>query len=133
MACFGRVHGLRGSLACPDPVSAGLGDIRFPGPLAITTLLPPILLSYFDLALCICCSTSATTSICYPHLHNSALHLVAISHFPLRPSTMDQPPSPNEPNAAAMHDARRRRGSVGTTQLLDNIVSTSNCTFSTVG
>ncbi|CAG7929534.1 unnamed protein product [Penicillium olsonii] len=33
----------------------------------------------------------------------------------------------NEPNAAAIHDARRRRGSVGTTQLFDNIVSTSNC------
>ncbi|KAJ5326343.1 uncharacterized protein N7506_009445 [Penicillium brevicompactum] len=32
----------------------------------------------------------------------------------------------NEPNAAAIHDARRRRGSVGTTQLFDNIVSTSN-------
>ncbi|OQD98472.1 hypothetical protein PENSOL_c009G03043 [Penicillium solitum] len=39
---------------------------------------------------------------------------------------MDQPSSPNEPNAAAIYDARRRRGSVGTTQLLDNIVSTSN-------
>ncbi|CAG7999244.1 unnamed protein product [Penicillium nalgiovense] len=39
---------------------------------------------------------------------------------------MDQPPSPNEPNAAAIYDARRRRGSVGTTQLFDNIVSTSN-------
>lgn len=46
---------------------------------------------------------------------------------------MDQPSSPNEPNAAAIYDARRRRGSVGTTQLFDNIVSTSNCTFSTVG
>ncbi|CAG8290386.1 unnamed protein product [Penicillium nalgiovense] len=46
---------------------------------------------------------------------------------------MDQPPSPNEPNAAAIYDARRRRGSVGTTQLFDNIVSTSNCTFSPVG
>ncbi|KOS41609.1 hypothetical protein ACN38_g7507 [Penicillium nordicum] len=39
---------------------------------------------------------------------------------------MDQPSSPNEPNAAAIYDARRRRGSVGTTQLFDNIVSTSN-------
>jgi hypothetical protein len=28
MACFGRAHGLRGSLACPDTVSAGLGIIR---------------------------------------------------------------------------------------------------------
>jgi hypothetical protein len=28
MACFGRAHGLRGSLACPDAVSAGLGIIR---------------------------------------------------------------------------------------------------------
>jgi hypothetical protein len=28
MTCFGRAHGLRGSLACPDTVSAGLGIIR---------------------------------------------------------------------------------------------------------
>jgi serine/threonine-protein phosphatase 2B regulatory subunit len=38
----------------------------------------------------------------------------------------------SEPNAAAIYDARRRRGSVGTTQLFDNIVSTSNCEFATV-
>lgn len=38
---------------------------------------------------------------------------------------MDQP---SEPNAAAMHNVQRRRGSVGTSQLFDNIVSTSNCT-----
>lgn len=38
----------------------------------------------------------------------------------------------SEPNAAAIYDARRRRGSVGTTQLFDNIVSTSNCEFVTV-
>ncbi|XHF96847.1 Calcineurin subunit B [Aspergillus wentii] len=31
-----------------------------------------------------------------------------------------------EPNSAALHDARRRRGSVGTSQLFDNIVSASN-------
>ncbi|GLI79265.1 calcineurin subunit B [Penicillium ochrochloron] len=36
---------------------------------------------------------------------------------------MDQPA---EPNTAAMHNVQRRRGSVGTTQLFDNIVSTSN-------
>lgn len=29
MACFGGVHGLRGSLGCPHAVSAGLGIIRF--------------------------------------------------------------------------------------------------------
>jgi serine/threonine-protein phosphatase 2B regulatory subunit len=39
---------------------------------------------------------------------------------------MDQPA---EPNTAAMHNVQRRRGSVGTTQLFDNIVSTSNCMF----
>ncbi|GFF40288.1 calcineurin Ca2+-binding regulatory subunit CnaB [Aspergillus udagawae] len=33
---------------------------------------------------------------------------------------------PSEPNNAAMYDARRRRASVGTSQLLDNIVSASN-------
>jgi hypothetical protein len=38
---------------------------------------------------------------------------------------MDQP---SQPNAAAMHNVQRRRGSVGTSQLFDNIVSTSNCT-----
>ncbi|KAJ5980033.1 Calcineurin Ca2+-binding regulatory subunit CnaB [Penicillium waksmanii] len=38
---------------------------------------------------------------------------------------MDQP-QPAEPNAAAMHNVARRRGSVGTTQLFDNIISTSN-------
>ncbi|KAJ6134214.1 Calcineurin subunit B [Penicillium sp. IBT 18751x] len=32
----------------------------------------------------------------------------------------------SEPNAAAMHNVQRRRGSVGTSQLFDNIVSTSN-------
>lgn len=36
---------------------------------------------------------------------------------------------PSEPNNAAMHNVQRRRGSVGTSQLFDNIVSTSNCTF----
>lgn len=30
---------------------------------------------------------------------------------------------------SAMHNVQRRRGSVGTSQLFDNIVSTSNCTF----
>lgn len=35
----------------------------------------------------------------------------------------------SEPNAAAMHNVQRRRGSVGTSQLFNNIVSTSNCTF----
>lgn len=39
---------------------------------------------------------------------------------------------PTEPNAAAMHNVTRRRGSVGTSQLFDNIVSTSNCPFPTV-
>ena len=38
--------------------------------------------------------------------------------------TMDQPA---EPTTGAMHNVQRRRGSVGTTQLFDNIVSTSNC------
>lgn len=36
---------------------------------------------------------------------------------------------PSQPNNAAIYDARRRRGSVGTSQLLDTIVSDSNCTF----
>ncbi|KAJ5552792.1 Calcineurin subunit B [Penicillium frequentans] len=40
------------------------------------------------------------------------------------PATMET--SPSEPNTAAMHSVQRRRGSVGTTQLFDNIVSTSN-------
>ena len=34
---------------------------------------------------------------------------------------------PHSPNSAALYDARRRRGSVGTSQLFDNIVSASNC------
>lgn len=33
----------------------------------------------------------------------------------------------SEPNNAALYDARRRRGSVGTSQLFDTIVSASNC------
>ena len=33
----------------------------------------------------------------------------------------------SEPNNAALYDARRRRGSVGTTRLFDDIVSASNC------
>lgn len=39
---------------------------------------------------------------------------------------------PSEPNSAAMHNVQRRRGSVGASQLFDNIVSTSNCTSDTV-
>lgn len=31
-ACFGRVHGLRGSLVYPDAVSAGTRDIKFLSP-----------------------------------------------------------------------------------------------------
>lgn len=39
---------------------------------------------------------------------------------------------PSEPNNAAMHNVQRRRGSVGMSQLFENIVSTSNCTFDMV-
>lgn len=39
---------------------------------------------------------------------------------------------PSEPNNAALHNVQRRRGSVGTSQLFDNIVSTSNCMFDSV-
>lgn len=58
---------------------------------------------------------------------NPLLGLFSFSYFSF--VTMEQT---SEPNAAAIYDARRRRGSVGTTQLFDNIVSTSNCEFATV-
>lgn len=115
------MHGLRGSLAAPDPVSAGLGNIR----------LPSLVLCY-DIV-----TISPHLAFAVPHFTSScslvlALFLLPITFYPvitpLRPSptaTMDQP---SEPNAAAMHNVQRRRGSVGTSQLFDNIVSTSNCT-----
>jgi hypothetical protein len=59
--------------------------------------------------------------------HNPLLDLISFGYFSF--VTMEQT---SEPNAAAIYDARRRRGSVGTTQLFENIVSTSNCEFATV-
>lgn len=49
---------------------------------------------------------------------------------PLYPLAIMEQPS--EPNNAAMHNVQRRRGSVGMSQLFENIVSTSNCTFDMV-
>lgn len=49
---------------------------------------------------------------------------------PLYPLAIMEQPS--EPNNAAMHNVQRRRGSVGMSQLFENIVSTSNCMFGMV-
>lgn len=42
---------------------------------------------------------------------------------------MDQPA---EPNSAALYNTRKRQGSVGGSQVLDSIVSASNCGFASI-
>lgn len=42
---------------------------------------------------------------------------------------MDQPA---EPNSAALYNTRKRQGSVGGSQVLDSIVSASNCGFTSL-
>lgn len=118
------MHGLRGSLVTPNAASAGLGIIRL---LSLVLCYDIVSLSTFTfflalvhLRVVIPYSPSVLTFRFSLSRHH---HLFPPSHRPST-ATMDQSP---EPNAAAMHNAQRRRGSVGTSQLFDNIVSTSNC------
>lgn len=119
------MHGLRGSLACPDRVSAGLGIIRLLEPSDVY-LLRLLLRINFDFEFGTCCLLLTSFSYTLPSPHyNLTFPILPLGIFAI----MEQP---SEPNNAAMRNVQARRGSVGTSQLFENIVSTSNCMFAAV-